>query len=106
MKDPQAEEHVFRTLEIVDRAVATSGGYGTPFEPTGRFNHLFDPPTGRCSDRYLSVTVVAPDATTADGLSTAFSLMPIEAARTVLAAVPDGAAIFMLPDRSVSTIGL
>ncbi|TAN04054.1 MAG: FAD:protein FMN transferase, partial [Rhizobiaceae bacterium] len=54
--------------------------------------------TGATSSRYRSVSVVADSATTADALSTAFSLMPTEAiapiARrlrlNVYLAMPDG----------------
>jgi thiamine biosynthesis lipoprotein len=71
-------------LPVVDRAVSTSGAYGFRFDPQGRFNHLFDPSTGGCAGRYRSVTTVARDATTADALSTAFSLMSEEQIRAVL----------------------
>jgi thiamine biosynthesis lipoprotein len=75
IEDP---EHTGRTdalLPIVDRAVSTSGAYGFRFDPQGRFNHLFDPHSGGCAQRYRSVTTVAANATAADALSTAFSLM-------------------------------
>ncbi|MEZ5604712.1 MAG: FAD:protein FMN transferase [Burkholderiaceae bacterium] len=41
-----------------------------------RIHHLFDPGTGRSVNRYLSVSVAAPRAAMADGLSTALSVMP------------------------------
>ena len=63
------------TLEIVDKAVATSSPDGFRFDPAGRFGHLLDPRTGSSSARWRNVTVVAPDAATADALSTSFSLM-------------------------------
>jgi len=69
-------------LELIDGAVATSAAGGTPFEPTGRHHHLFDPVTGRSSNRYEAVTVVADRAATADALSTAFSIMPFDRAAT------------------------
>ena len=53
-------------------------------DAAGRFNHIFDPATGACATRYLSVSVVAPSATVADALSTAFSLMPMDRAAGVL----------------------
>ncbi len=62
-------------LEIVDKAVATSSPDGFRFDPAGHFGHLLDPRTGLSSARWRNVTVVAPDAATADALSTAFSLM-------------------------------
>ena len=60
-----------RTLEIIDRAVATSAPAGTLFDRAGRFHHLLDPATGRSSRGLRSVTVVARHATDADALSTA-----------------------------------
>lgn len=63
---------------LQDRAISTSGAYGTQFDVAGRFNHIFDPASGATSWRYRSVSVIAPDATTADALSTAFSLMELK----------------------------
>lgn len=40
--------------------------------------HLFDPATGAAGARLSRVTVQAPDATTADALSTALALLPAE----------------------------
>jgi len=59
-----------------DRAMATSAGAGTRFEPTGRHHHLFDPRTGTSAARFRQVTVIARDATTADALSTALFVTP------------------------------
>ncbi|WP_448191375.1 FAD:protein FMN transferase [Azospirillum sp. sgz301742] len=68
-------------LDLADRAVATSSGQGTPFEPSGRIHHIFDPATGHSSRQARRVTVVARDATTADALSTALCVLPAERAR-------------------------
>jgi len=70
---------VGRRIALDNRAVSTSGGYGTPLDPAGRFNHIFDPATGGTSWRYRSVSVAADCATTDDAFSTGFSLMPVEA---------------------------
>jgi len=75
-------------LAIVDRAVATTSGAGFRFDSAGRFTHLFDPATGRSPSRYRSLSVVAPTATEADALSTAFSLMDMTHIRTVVAKRP------------------
>jgi thiamine biosynthesis lipoprotein len=82
--DPDIVGRTETTLAIVDRAVATSGAYGFRFDRQGRFNHLFDPRTGGCADRYLSVTTVSRNATTADALTKPFSLMPEERIRSML----------------------
>jgi thiamine biosynthesis lipoprotein len=82
--DPDVVGHTEAILSIVDRAVATSGAYGFRFDSQGRFNHLFDPRTGGCADRYRSVTTVSGNATAADALTKAFSLMPEEQIRSLL----------------------
>jgi FAD:protein FMN transferase len=82
--DPADPERTCARIDLVDRAVATSGGYGFQFDAAGRFNHLFDPRTGRCAGLYRSISVVADDATTADALSTAFSLLLMEEFQTIL----------------------
>lgn len=63
------------SIELVDGAVASSAGAGWRFGPDGSVNHLFDPRTGRSPPELAGVTVIAPDATTADALSTAFTVM-------------------------------
>ena len=82
--DPEVVGRTETILPIVDRAVATSGAYGFRFDPKGRFNHLFDPRTGGCADRYRSVTTVSRNATAADALTKAFILMPQEGIRSML----------------------
>jgi thiamine biosynthesis lipoprotein len=84
LEDPAAPAHVAQQITIDNRAVATSGGYGTLLDPAGRFNHIFNPATGGTSCRYASVSVVADTATTADALSTAFSLLPIEVVQPIV----------------------
>jgi len=85
LENPRAPGNIVDHVALIDRAVGTSGGYGTQFDAAGRFNHIFNPADGRTSWRYLSVSVIAPDAMTADALSTAFSLMPLERAEPVVA---------------------
>ena len=95
LRDPREG---FRPLGIVplsEMSLATSSGLGTPFEASGRFNHIFEPSSGSCASRYLSVSVKTARATTADALSTAFSLMPMSSAARVLAAGGGGEALFV-----------
>jgi thiamine biosynthesis lipoprotein len=53
------------------------------------------------SNRYLSVTVMAPSATHADALSTALSLMPLERCEAVLKELGAAAAWFVLGDGEI-----
>ncbi len=71
--DPSDGTAVVQELDLQDRALATSAGAGTLFEPSGRHHHLFDPRSGLSSGRHASVSVLAPTASLADGLSTACS---------------------------------
>jgi thiamine biosynthesis lipoprotein len=72
-----------RELDLADAAMATSSGWGSPFEGTGRCNHLLDPATGRSADPHRTITVIAAEATLADGLATAFTMMtPTEIEQT------------------------
>ena len=78
--DPRKPEIIGSQIALRNEAVASSGGYGTIFEPTGRNHHLFDPFSGKSAQYNLGVTVVAQNATTADALSTAISVMPLDQA--------------------------
>jgi thiamine biosynthesis lipoprotein len=89
LADPDRPGVLTETIDLIDRAVATSAGAGFRFDPRGRFTHLFDPATGRSPSLYSTVSVVAPTATEADALSTAFSLMPLPRIRDVVAVRPN-----------------
>ena len=86
IEDPAMPGWVVERVSLTDRAIATSGGYGTQFDRAGRFNHIFNPTNGQTSWRYCAVSVVAPTATEADALSTAFCLMPMEQIQAVVQA--------------------
>lgn len=102
LEDPDRPGAKYRTLEIENCAVATSGGYGFRFDQAGRFTHLFDPRTGKSPQLYKSISVVAPTATAADALSTAFSFMEIDAINRTLGKIGEGAAyVTSRDDRAV-----
>ncbi|HLW91809.1 MAG TPA: FAD:protein FMN transferase [Roseiarcus sp.] len=79
LEDPRAPGAFAERIALEDRAVATAGGYGTLFDEAGRFNHIFEPWSGRTSWRWLSVSVEAATATESNALSNAFAVMPAEA---------------------------
>jgi thiamine biosynthesis lipoprotein len=96
---------IARTVELTDAALAVSGGYGTTFEPTGRFHHIFDPHTGASANGLVDVAVIGPRATTANGLSTAICVAGEARAAALLAAFPGTRAIVTRPDGTVGLIG-
>jgi thiamine biosynthesis lipoprotein len=71
-------------VPLVDQAIATSAGAGTPFTPDGRTHHLFDPRSGRSANTYRGVTVVAARAAVADALSSAIYVAPPDQAADIL----------------------
>ena len=93
-----------RTLAVADEAVSVSGGYGTVFEPTGRFHHIFDPATGLSAAKMRDVTVVGARAVDADGLSTAIYVAGEERAPALLGAYPGSRAIVTRLDGSSVTL--
>ncbi len=89
LADPDRPGVLTETIDLVDRAVATSAGAGFRFDRLGRFTHLFDPSTGRSPSLYSTLSVIAPTATEADALSTAFSMMPLSRIQGIVAVRPN-----------------
>ncbi|XCP86327.1 FAD:protein FMN transferase [Roseburia hominis] len=82
IQSPDNEEEYIGVLEGADLAVITSGGYERYFEQDGKtYHHIIDPRTGYPAENGLkSVTIVSPDGTLADGLSTSLFIMGPEKA--------------------------
>lgn len=89
IKNPMRDGDLVGKIDLIDRALATSGGYGTVFDVNGRYSHLIDPRDGHTAPLARSVSVVARDATTADALSTAFSLVGSAEIQALLPRFPD-----------------
>lgn len=67
---------VAQKLELRDAALATSAAGGTVFDQDGKVSHILDPLTGRPAPmKWPRVSVLAPAAALADGLSTAMCIM-------------------------------
>lgn len=83
------------SISISKGAVATSGNYKRGFLINGNwYSHILDPKTGLPADKVRSVTVIAPNATDAGALATAFNIMDPEAALAL--AETTGAAFKMI----------
>lgn len=76
-------------VTLNDRALATSSPGGTVLDPDGRTGHIFSPATGAPAPLDRVISVSAPTAGLADGLSTAFCLLPPDVVRAALAACPE-----------------
>lgn len=104
IRDSAQEAAIERTVDVANEAVSVSGGYGTVFEPTGRYHHIFDPATGLSAARMRDVTVIAPRARDADALSTAIYVAGEERTPALLAAYRGARAIITRLDGTAVTL--
>jgi thiamine biosynthesis lipoprotein len=71
VQDPRNDEEMAVLLPLVDTAVSTSGDYQRFFVEDGvRYHHILDPKTGDSARASWSVTILGPDATFTDAMST------------------------------------
>jgi thiamine biosynthesis lipoprotein len=105
IRDALAATEVGRVIELDGMALAVSGGYGTTFEPTGHFHHIFDPQTGASANKVADAAVIGPRATAANALATAICVVGEECAQALLGACPGTRAIVTRPDGTSVTIG-
>ena len=98
LADPRQPEKFALVMDLVQGSLCTSGGYGTKFEATGKYHHLFDTATGASSGHYIATSVFAPSAMVADALSTALYVTPPARGRDLLAGYQDATALVTLPD--------
>lgn len=83
IRDPLGDASSYLgVLDTQGKAVITSGGYERYFEEDGEiYIHILDPRTGRpAQSDLLSATIISPDGTLADALSTATYIMGSQAA--------------------------
>ena len=97
IRDPRgARDATFALTEIEDRTFSTSGDYERYMVSGGvRYHHILDPRTGQPARRSRSVTVMAPDALTADAWSTALFVLGADRGLELLAKQPGLEAVFV-----------
>ncbi|PKU21717.1 FAD:protein FMN transferase [Telmatospirillum siberiense] len=102
--NPAEPKQAITEIDVIDQAVATSGGYGTIFDAAGNFTHLFDPFSGKTAPRLAGVTVIASSATRANAYSTPLSVVPRSRRAEMVAAAGGITAIFVTPDGVTETL--
>ncbi|MEO6598657.1 MAG: FAD:protein FMN transferase, partial [Polyangiaceae bacterium] len=77
IQDPRGPEGTFfATIELTDHSFSTAGDYARSYViGKRRYHHIIDPRTGYPATACRSVTVWAPDATTADWIDDAVFIM-------------------------------
>jgi thiamine biosynthesis lipoprotein len=101
---PVAATDSDRVVELEDMALAVSGGYGTTFEPSGRFHHIFDPQSGASANALADAAVIAPRTTTATALAVSICVLGEERAKALLRLCPGARAIVTRPDGTFASI--
>ncbi len=70
IRHPDDRERIIARIPLQDAAISTSGDYERFFDEGGvRYHHIINPATGRSAGEVRSVTVIAADATTTEGLT-------------------------------------
>ncbi len=100
VQDPWAERNI-GVLQVPPEGIpsigiCTSGNYRRFVEIEGvRYSHIVDPRTGRPADAIPGVTVIAPDAMTADAWATALSVLSVGEGRLLVEAEPGVEALWI-----------
>jgi len=102
--NPADQSKAITEVDVVDKCVSTSGGYGTLFDAEGKFTHIIDSRTGKTASAMLGVTVIADTATIADGIATTLILAPEDKRQSILRQAGADKAIFVTPAGVMATV--
>lgn len=99
IRSPRDPSRMATRVPIVDEAISTSGDYERFFDEGGeRFHHIINPSTGTPSRGVQSASVIGPDATVTDALSTTVFVMGVQAGLALIETLPDYEAIVVDAD--------
>lgn len=107
VRDPNKRDGIFTRIALDDEAISTSGDYERFFIEDGkRYHHILRPTDGRPVEGVRSVSVIGPDGTVTDGLSTGLFVLGPEAGLEVLKRFPGYEALFVTDDNFYFSEGL
>jgi thiamine biosynthesis lipoprotein len=87
--DLDSPDQILLTLKLADQAAATSGNYRQFFQiDGGRHSHILNPATGESIEELSSVTIITQQATDADALSTAVTVMGAKKGLELIEKIP------------------
>ena len=70
LQNPRDKKDSITTIQLNNKAVATSGDYERYFDDNFKFHHIVDPRTGYSATELISVTILTDKAIDADALAT------------------------------------
>jgi len=71
----QSSEGINTVIKLTNKAVATSSASGTMFEPTKKYNHIFNPKTGLSTTNFDTVSIISNKAWLSDCIATSALLL-------------------------------
>lgn len=90
IRNPRSDDlKKMTTLEMSDRAIATSGDYMQYFTEDKKIHHIIDPRTGFSPVRTASSSIIAPTVAWADGLATAAMVLDPDQSIALVETLPD-----------------
>lgn len=102
IKDPRNEGGIVATVSLENASLVTSGDYYRNFEVNGRrYHHILDPHTGYPPNHTISATVMTPDSTLADILSTACFVLPPDEALAFASKIPNVALLLITAEKRI-----
>ncbi len=98
-KDDAENAEPIDRLQVSNLAVATSGNYRRGERIAGHwYSHIVDPRTGQPAGYILSATVIAPGATDAGALATAFNVLSTDESMRLASTVPGAEYLIITAD--------
>jgi thiamine biosynthesis lipoprotein len=102
IRHPRNRRKVIAIVEIQNSAIVTSGDYERFFLVDDvRYHHILNPGTGMPARGLISATVLAPDAFSADALSTAVFVLGLEDGMALIESLPDVEAILITEEEDI-----
>jgi FAD:protein FMN transferase len=102
IRHPLRREERLAEVRLCNRALSTSGLAAQSFRHQGRrYGHILDPRTGRPAEGVLSATAIAPTASLAEALSTAFYVMGPQETLAYCRSRPEIAAVMICPAQQI-----
>jgi thiamine biosynthesis lipoprotein len=99
VRDPRNEGRMVTRLPLENEAISTSGDYERYFEEDGvRYHHILVPGTGEVARAVRSATIIGPDATLTDGLSTTVFVLGVERGMELVSRLPGVEAVIVDKD--------
>ncbi len=90
VRDPRDEKKLVAVIPLENVAVSTSGDYQRYFEEYGvRYHHIINPKSGDSARGMQSATIIGPDATTTDALSTSVFILGVGQGLALANRLPD-----------------